>query len=395
LRIKKKKEKYSADLPTLCLATNQAGNEPPCKSMSAEDALIEALRTAETAAADAAGTLEEVASGYAVEEPELAHSKTEAETLRRWLRSNGDVSAPSAKAHGMEGFDTRLHHAARRNEHGRLARLLEEDGADADALDELGATALWYASAAPSKPQCVRALLRAKANVHHCSEAGDTALTVASRAHLLDVMSILIEEGGAEVDFCGFANYSPLQAAVTGPPGGGGREGASLHARAVQLLLDARADPNAVGDDACYADPPLFTAASCGRPDVMRALIEAGAELRPNDEQQREQAERHISRARHRAHADVVEVLKQAVRHAAQSRLDVEAELGRRRRERELAAALRAVGECPCGQPWRRVLGGWRCRAGGHRIDNSRLSQLIDCVEEIQDRMARFGKFDT
>lgn len=40
-------------------------------------------------------------------------------------------------------------------------------------------------------------------------------------------------------------------------------------------------------------------------------------------------------------------------------------------------AALRRIGHCPAGYPWRQVGGGWRCAAGGHYVSDAALKAAL------------------
>jgi len=200
-----------------------------------------------------------------------------------------------------------LHEAALKGEIDEVVQLLGALGDDAvNAEDEYGAAPLWYAcSARPEKPEIVVALLERSASVHHCAPAGDLPLHACAREHNVAVMELLIEHK-ADVNFCGNADYTPLKVAITGPVGVRKAEGhdavfestkGQLQLRAVGLLLDANADPNATQSTSeAYCEPPLFVAARCGRVDVIERLLAAGADVNVCDKRGRTALDQALNR---------------------------------------------------------------------------------------------------
>ena len=180
-----------------------------------------------------------------------------------------------------------LHDAARTGQEEDILALVGGSDAEAavNAEDDFGASPLWYAcSARPEKPGVVAALLKYKADVHHCAPAGDLALHACAREHALTVMRMLLD-AKADVNACGAAEYTPLKAAITGPVGGlSSVRNTEGHAEAVRLLCESHADPNSsLSTSLPYDEPPLFVAARCGRVAVIETLLAAKADACARD----------------------------------------------------------------------------------------------------------------
>lgn len=142
----------------------------------------------------------------------------------------------------------------------RVARLLEADPAQVNARDDQGSTPLIHA-AMYGDEAVVRLLLEKGADPNAKNDTGVTALmqvtnSVAKARELL--------EAGAEVNAqSGIGNTPLIRAAVFW-------DGMPL----VRLLLEHHADVN-LGN--CYGDSPLIAAAISGNVDTLRLLLDRGA----------------------------------------------------------------------------------------------------------------------
>jgi uncharacterized protein len=196
------------------------------------------------------------------------------------MRAAGAGRAPvirSLLAYGahVDAIDDRgqtaLMLSARRAEHGTaLLQLLLDRGADPDATDKLGWSALTWA-VFEDEIDCVRLLLRRPA-------AGDgkrDARAALFRAALTDDLDTLRELLGAGVN----ADARPLKAPTA-------LMAAAMlgRARMVTALLDAGADPNLVDREGKTA---LMRAAYRGRGTLVRRLLAHRAEVNARDREGR------------------------------------------------------------------------------------------------------------
>lgn len=198
-----------------------------------------------------------------------------------------------------------LHSAARMGFPEIVERLLQA-GAEIDARDQIGNTALCEAAGAGHTnivsmlieagarvdergaywcdgvirvltPGCtplivaamsghtevIKLLLEKGANPNDASDVGPTALNEAART-TADGLALLLNAGG-EVDKTDEDGTNPLMAAAS-----------MGNKAAVQLLLEAGADPNSQDEDGTTA---LMFAAEDGYVDILRLLLDSGAEL--------------------------------------------------------------------------------------------------------------------
>jgi serine/threonine-protein phosphatase 6 regulatory ankyrin repeat subunit B len=176
-----------------------------------------------------------------------------------------------------------------------IATMLIERGADVNATNKLGRTALWRA-ALQDRADLVEALLQAGADVNKADEDGDAPLRMAASA---PIATILIERGadlnasnrfgetalllaalqdradvvvallqaGADVKKASEVGNAPLSAAAS--------------ALAVAMLIERGADVNA--SNRCGGTALRF-AAERGDTDVVEALLQAGADVSKADE---------------------------------------------------------------------------------------------------------------
>jgi ankyrin repeat protein len=161
--------------------------------------------------------------------PLVAAARTaDATALRALLQKGADVNA--AEADGT----TALHWASYRDD-GDSADLLIRAGAKVNAANDLGATPLWTASLNGSEAM-VRRLLAAGADPDAALLAGETPVMVASRAGKPAVIEQLIAKG-ANVNAHGARGQTALMWAV-----------AQKHPDAVKVLLAHGADIHARSD---------------------------------------------------------------------------------------------------------------------------------------------------
>jgi len=144
-----------------------------------------------------------------------------------------------------------------------VGKLVEATTAD-------GATPLFLASKA-GNIECARLLLKAGANVTRRTKSGGfTALWMAAAKGRAACLEELIKQRNAPVDQVAKDGRTPLYAACEGGD-----------TACVRLLLDVKADMERRRHD---RSTPLIVAAVFGRADVVEMLIEAGARLKPRDE---------------------------------------------------------------------------------------------------------------
>jgi uncharacterized protein len=171
-----------------------------------------------------------VALAAAANRPPLleAARNSDATTLRALLQKGADVNA--AEADGT----TALHWASYRDD-GDSADLLIRAGAKVDVANDLGATPLWTASLNGSEAM-VRRLLAAGANPNAALLAGETPVMVASRSGKPAVIEHLIAKG-ANVNAHGARGQTALMWAVS-----------QHHPDVVKVLIAHGADIHARSD---------------------------------------------------------------------------------------------------------------------------------------------------
>ena len=154
-------------------------------------------------------------------------------------------------------------HAAQQG-HLEVVRLLLEAGADMNAANTDGTTALFVA-AEWGYLEVVRLLIEAEADMNAKDAHGDTALLVAAMRGHLEVVRLLLK-AGADMNVVDTDGATALFVAAA-------------HGRleVLQLLLEAGADVNAARADGATA---LFVATENSRnSEVVRLLLEAGADV--------------------------------------------------------------------------------------------------------------------
>ncbi len=178
------------------------------------------------------------------------------EALRSLLEAGADANA--AQPDGT----TALHWAAYRNDT-VMAELLLEAGADANAANRYGVPALSLACA-NRNAALVRRLLEADADPNAALPGGETVLMTAARAGRLDAVRALLAAGADPNAAERNAQTAIMWASAEG------------HAPVVDALIEAGADYGKTLDSGFNA---LFFAVREGRPAVLRSLMRAGVEV--------------------------------------------------------------------------------------------------------------------
>ena len=153
------------------------------------------------------------------------------------------------------------------SEYGNLeaAKLLIENGADVNAKDKYGDTALIEAG----HLEVVKLLIENGADVNAKNEDGKTALMRASREGHLEVVKYLIENG-ADVNAKSNNGWTALM-----------RASYNGHLEVVKYLIENGADVNAKRDSGRTA---LMSASSEGNIEIVKLLIENGTDVNAKDE---------------------------------------------------------------------------------------------------------------
>jgi len=164
-------------------------------------------------------------------------------------------------------------------------RLLVAAGADVKARSKMGRTPLWLAAANDGSSATVKMLLERGANPTERDNQQSTPLLAASAAN--DIMSIrLLLEHGADANDADSFGITPLMNAA-----------GNNSLKAIELLLARGAAVNAVskpeantsvkkGPIALGNFTPLLMAAPSAGPEVIKALLDAGAKVDAQDVRQ-------------------------------------------------------------------------------------------------------------
>jgi len=196
--------------------------------------------------------------------------------------------------------ETLLYHAAAAGK-ADVVELLLAKGADPKAANDRGITPL-YAAAQAGHPAALKALLARKADPNARTKDGDTPLHAAinhvpgTAIHpgCVEAVKLLIA-AGADVNAKAKQDDTPLHLAA--------KHG---HRDIAELLLAAKADPNAKADPVAYGETPLHRACVYDHQDVVELLLSKGADINAKDLQDRTP----LARARHRKCHAVVEFLR-------------------------------------------------------------------------------------
>jgi ankyrin repeat protein len=194
----------------------------------------------------------------------IAAASGQTEVIEALLQAGAKRDAPSP-------YGTALTFAALSGSVPSLKLLLAR-GADINPFRADGITVLMMVSRI-GDAEIVRELLRRKADVNAKDSDGATALIFAAREGQEEAGRVLLGSGAA-VDAADSHGWTPLMyAAVNG------------HAGFVQLLLEKGANVNA--RDKKGRTPLLLAATYADHPEVLRALLKAGADPRATDARNR------------------------------------------------------------------------------------------------------------
>ncbi len=196
-----------------------------------------------------------------------------------------------------------IHHCNKYGNQAVIAAAYQEDpeclklmlaaGADCNAADKEGLTPLMNA-AQSGRPENIKILIQAGAKINAARKDGCTALMDSSENGKLDCVKILL---GMGADWTAAEKYSKfkwtaLHLAVN-------RD----HGDVVRALIDAGADPNSI--DGNYKGPAIIPGADSGKSSAVKALIEAGAGVNVLDQHKYTP----LLRASLNGYADTVEIL--------------------------------------------------------------------------------------
>jgi ankyrin repeat protein len=221
----------------------------------------------------------------------IASSKGNLDIFRLLLAHNAD-----AFVHDNRG-STPLHLAAMRG-HLEVSHSLIELKADINALDDEGLAPLQRASQGRHERHwdIIQLLLDHGANLNACDKSGNTALHFAASEGHLEAARMLLERG-ADVNSQNDEGLAPLQRASQGQHEG--------HRDIIRLLLDHGADLGARDNSGNSA---LHFAAFEGHFEVAHLLLERGADVNSQNGEGLAPLQR-ASQGRHEGYLEVVRLL--------------------------------------------------------------------------------------
>ena len=161
-------------------------------------------------------------------------------------------------------------------------RLLLDRGANAKVASQRGRHALLLAARADGSAAIVRMLMAAGADPHAVDAFKTTTLHAATLGNDLATIRLMVD-AGLDVNAADFAGFTPLTHAA-----------ANTNLEAVKLLLAKGANVNARSGDGSFQKvkagaialghfTPLSAAAAFGTPDLIKTLLDAGANVNVAD----------------------------------------------------------------------------------------------------------------
>jgi ankyrin repeat protein len=160
------------------------------------------------------------------------------------------------------------------------AKLLVERGADVNAQTAQGRTPLIVAAAHDGNARTARLLLDKGADINAADATGDTAMTVAAAADDLETVKLLLARGAKPDE----ANKGGFTALINASMNG--------NVAMMRLLIEKGANVNAgnvfagrskFGEIALKQMTPLMVAAPHGSPEAVRLLLASGAQINARD----------------------------------------------------------------------------------------------------------------
>ena len=178
------------------------------------------------------------------------------------LAKKGKARIDAPDTHGRTPF-----YMAVLGNHLDVVKFLVRNGADVEAEGREGRTALWEASI-NGHLQIVKYLLSQRANVEvRGGHLKATPLIVASQEGFVDVVTLLIIQGKADLKAKTLTGYSALHTAASND-----------HVAVMRCLL-ANGMDNAVNERNRNGETPLYVAANNGSEEAVRFLISEGAKV--------------------------------------------------------------------------------------------------------------------
>ncbi len=198
------------------------------------------------------------------------------EVVEYLLQCGADPNAPSISHH-----DTPLHQAARRGS-ATITRMLLEAGADANARNTSENTPL-YVAAFLGHAKVAELLLQAGAEVNAACFMGFTPLYMAARLGRKEVVQVLVDHGAKTHNIHEAAGIGDVE-------------------KVRQFLA---ADDSLIDQEAMTGGMPLHWAAVNGELEVVRTLIEAGADVNASDTD----GETPLTKAARDDHGEIINLL--------------------------------------------------------------------------------------
>ena len=155
------------------------------------------------------------------------------------------------------------------NGHCHVVQVLIDAGADIEAKDEEGRSAVFRASIS-GKCAVVKMLVEAGADVRVTDNKGNTCLHFAARFGHTEIVRYLVDLPEVDVNHADDVTSTALHCAAR-----------QKHPDVVKVLIDAGADIEAQDDDG-YS--PLFLPSISGGVDTVKVLLRAGADVRVTDD---------------------------------------------------------------------------------------------------------------
>eukprot|EP01038_Epipyxis_sp_PR26KG_P007066 gene7066-9645_t len=141
-----------------------------------------------------------------------------------------------------------------------IAKLLINGGASVNKTSTVRKFSPLYAAIDKSKPDIVKYLISANADVNIATDSGATALYNASQKGDIDMMRLLLKVSSIEIDKPDKNDFSPLYAATV-----------ACKEEAVRLLISSNANLNKMNSRMNYT--PLFAASDKGYVNIVKQLI--------------------------------------------------------------------------------------------------------------------------